>query len=462
MKTLELFLPVGVCFLWPTVSSESKLRGDNNGEWTANGVLDVVEQNEELVYNCNNDFGSSATIIPLSDTILIENSDLYSLCVLMRKKTKKGNRRSNPLFSNSEGNVEIIARSYSGNDWEIVKNVNGIQINCDDNDMCQIDLSTDSTEPFDEYEYILNYYDGATTLGDGDTIKRLSPTIRQSNTRDTIARFLDQTTFGVTRQDLTEFGNQPIASWINNQMFVTPMTSHREFWRTHMTARHEFPSEIGTVTHPCQMGTKYRLYAFTNKDIGRDMVLEKVLATGKIMVSVNGFVRTIVSRAHIVHNNAPIDLNDGSYQICDNQPRDEYYLDQEHNSPLQIRWVNSICYNVWFNDKSGNTNMSFDWEPAKPNKWFDLNPYQAFVQPTGYYGNRSPTVQEIVLTRTLQDLEPQCPNFEMTGNPEDPVFVAYDGQFWIHDPRFELHSNTPDAPLVDGGGANVIATEVSS
>jgi hypothetical protein len=38
----------------------------------------------------------------------------------------------------------------------------------------------------------------------------------------------------------------------------------------------------------------------------------------------------------------------------------------------------------------------------------------------------------------------------MSNDYASAAFGKYQGDFWIHDPRFEFHENTPENPMPDG------------
>jgi hypothetical protein len=113
---------------------------------------------------------------------------------------------------------------------------------------------------------------------------------------DEVARFLEQATFGPTRSEISTFrlDNLPLAfsSWINNQINNVPITSHRALFRTKLNAKMETATHNGAVTHPCQKGTKYRLYAFSSKDDGKYLEIKTI--GNKRILKVDGFVRTVV------------------------------------------------------------------------------------------------------------------------------------------------------------------------
>jgi hypothetical protein len=113
---------------------------------------------------------------------------------------------------------------------------------------------------------------------------------------DEVARFLEQATFGPTATEISTFrlDNLPkaFAGWINNQMMNVPVTSHRALFRRKLNAKMETATHNGAVTHPCQKGTRYRLYAFSSKDYEKYLEIETV--GKKRVLKIDGFVRTVV------------------------------------------------------------------------------------------------------------------------------------------------------------------------
>ena len=116
--------------------------------------------------------------------------------------------------------------------------------------------------------------------------------------RNVVARFLEQATFGPTRAAIAKLATasnlpQAFAGWIKDQQGTSvPLTSHRAMFRQRMNAKMETATHIGAVTHPCQKGSVYRRYAFSSKDAGKYMDIQTV--GSKSVISVDGFVRTVV------------------------------------------------------------------------------------------------------------------------------------------------------------------------
>lgn len=76
-----------------------------------------------------------------------------------------------------------------------------------------------------------------------------------------------------------------------------------------MNARFEVATPVGAVYHPCQVDTRYRRFAFSVKDSEKIMTIET--AGTKKLVSVNGFVRTVVD-GPIVSVDGDVVLEDGT------------------------------------------------------------------------------------------------------------------------------------------------------
>ena len=138
--------------------------------------------------------------------------------------------------------------------------------------------------------------------------------------RDEIARFLEQATFGPTRAAINAFGTSStnlqstFATWIRTQQTSVPITSHRALWRSRVNARMEHATGLGAVTHPCHAGTRYRRYAFSIKD-RRKFVEIRSVGQSKI-ISIDGFVRTVVGGPIAWYLDDSVVFGDGRYVAC--------------------------------------------------------------------------------------------------------------------------------------------------
>jgi hypothetical protein len=94
-----------------------------------------------------------------------------------------------------------------------------------------------------------------------------------------------------------------------------------------------------------------------------------------------------------------------------------------------------VDHAIAFNGVPGNPPISFDLSiEAKPNVMFELSSIKASPVDTAYFQDDSVTLQEIILTRALTDSP--CAALAEPGNPINPVFALYGGNYFIHDPRF--------------------------
>jgi hypothetical protein len=133
------------------------------------------------------------------------------------------------------------------------------------------------------------------------------------STKDEIARFLEQATFGQTLADIATFTTisnlqLAFANRIKTQQTTVPLTSHRAYYRRRMNARYEFASVVGAVTHPCQKGTRYRRFLFAFKDYGKVVTLQTIGNFTNVIM--DGFVRTVAS-GRVVASSGRVPLPDG-------------------------------------------------------------------------------------------------------------------------------------------------------
>lgn len=192
------------------------------------------------------------------------------------------------------GYLKPMGRSYDTNDWEpSAGDYSTLKFECILDGSCSVNLPT--------------------ILRDTARYQLTSFSAPSYSSNDIAARFLEQATFGPTLADISTLDetNLPLAfaKWIKNQQSSTvPFTSHREYYRRRMNARFEVATPVGAVTHPCQVDTRYRRFAFSVKDSEKIMTIET--AGTKKLVSVDGFVRTVVD-GPIVSVDGDVVLEDG-------------------------------------------------------------------------------------------------------------------------------------------------------
>jgi hypothetical protein len=131
---------------------------------------------------------------------------------------------------------------------------------------------------------------------------------------DESARFLEQSTFGPTRSDISMVNTGDLglsfANWIKEQQTLIPLTSHREFFRQRLNSRYDLSTPMSPVTHPCQTNTRYRRYALSNKDRSFKIVI-KTVGDYKV-ININNVTRT-VAEGPVTYtvSNQKIEVQDG-------------------------------------------------------------------------------------------------------------------------------------------------------
>jgi hypothetical protein len=110
---------------------------------------------------------------------------------------------------------------------------------------------------------------------------------------DKIARFLEQATFGPKLNDISSFPAS-FAQWIQAQQAL-PMTSHRRIFRERLNHRFTGPNLQGIPTSACAAGTRYRKYAFSDKDQGLAVEIKTDSLNQRKIFLIAGQRRTVVS-----------------------------------------------------------------------------------------------------------------------------------------------------------------------
>jgi hypothetical protein len=177
----------------------------------------------------------------------------------------------------SDGFLKPVGRSYNGINWEASAG----------------DYATL------EFDCVASYC--AVDLPSGRKYQLTTFANASYSRADSVARFLEQATFGPTRADIQSLDDgssslrSAYAEWIRNQQQSVSLTSHREYFRRRLNARYPVATQLGAVTHPCQKGTRYRRFSFSAKDSDKILVIETSAVNPiKKILSIDGFVRTVV------------------------------------------------------------------------------------------------------------------------------------------------------------------------
>ena len=129
------------------------------------------------------------------------------------------------------------------------------------------------------------------------------------NDRSKVSRFFHQTTFGPTMEMIDSFdysdpGNleDAMASWVHDQMFSVPMTSHRKYFRERADSAlmeekegENTSNQIYKVRSPCKKGSRWTEYSFTTDDYGNSQDIEVGFYGQGYLIKVKNIPRTVVT-----------------------------------------------------------------------------------------------------------------------------------------------------------------------
>jgi hypothetical protein len=200
--------------------------------------------------------------------------------------------------------VATVGRSYDGHPWESVAGIfSKLDYSCEAS-FCEVEIPI--TGP--------------------DQVYYLTSNVNNVTPKNEIARFLEQVTFGTTRNDLEIMrhitsnytqNNNGILSWLQVQLSKsqTPPTSHRALWRKHTSPRASSPGKEGTTIHPCSSGSRWRRASFTTND--KYKYVEIQMFQNRYMLIVDKRVRTILDRIDFI-SGIPFHGNEtaSGYKIC--------------------------------------------------------------------------------------------------------------------------------------------------
>mmetsp|Transcript_1433 Transcript_1433/g.2264 ORF Transcript_1433/g.2264 Transcript_1433/m.2264 type:complete len:3782 (+) Transcript_1433:192-11537(+) len=333
---------------------------------------------------------------------------------------------------NGETRVVPLARSYEGFDWETAAgNIAssmflGQSWNCYDTG-CQITLP-----PLEQGEsYGLTSYSYDITE------------------KDQIARLLESTTFGATRDDLNNFETSPsgidtsISAWVQDQMDVTSIgiTNHREFWRKRTNPMFVNPQSAAKPSHPCDPGSRWRRFAFTQKhSVWWSEHTLTYNGPGPYVVQLDGNPVTVVE---------DVQLDDGhvfdanlTYITCG---RPEEFV----GGRMYLRTEDGTCLS------SQNPVVNFTGFENIPKHVIDLPSDGNLFREID--DNLAPDDMFILLEGLSSTTCNNIPDVTEEGDPH--VFGRLPDNSWlIFDPRIVLEDNTDDSPIQDGGGSTELVT----
>ncbi len=110
------------------------------------------------------------------------------------------------------------------------------------------------------------------------------------------ARLHMQATFGADKDTLLQTSSAygvDYGLWVLDQMRITP-TLTRSYYRERANAR-PGQFDVGQVTKPCDLGSRWHRYAFESRDKGKDIVITIDTTKQRIVLSIDGAPRTEVT-----------------------------------------------------------------------------------------------------------------------------------------------------------------------
>lgn len=173
------------------------------------------------------------------------------------------------------GQPLLIARSYDGNAWENVPNLDFKlpRIECTEDDLC------------------LMYDAGNYTIRNLDVPQRLRD-ISESPLH-LAARLHMQATFGANKAELTrvaDFYGTDYSSWIIDQMQARP-TFTRSYFRARANSRPGRNGSPDGVTQPCDIGSRWHRFVFEKRDRDKNLVISLNSGASRFALSIDGYQR---------------------------------------------------------------------------------------------------------------------------------------------------------------------------
>lgn len=307
-----------------------------------------------------------------------------------------------------------IGRSYHGYAWEPYSGkYDQLEFHCDSS-TCSVTLPP---LPNDDYQYELVAFDH-----------------ELPSREDEVARFLEQATFGPTRETIRSIPDT-FEEWIKDQQEEIQMSSHRQFFRERATQRSSVPSARGISTHPCKAGSRYRKYALTDRDNQQDVTFYTDPVTGRKLVIVDDQARTVLDTTSPLVGSDGTLVPDGQYRLCG-------FGGNDIGEILRFRY-NGRCDDLSIQGEGALTN---------PKVFFDSQT-QPTNPPVNLGSNKVEKIAETELYLTA-DLDDENCNLvpPQRGKKVYSVIGELDGQQWLFDPQLVMLENTLENPLMDGGG----------
>ncbi len=321
-------LLVGVTLITTLANNNNNRKEDNSTQKEEDNDLYRPSLRAKPIATLNCQSSNIIEILP-GATASLANAPLNQLCTLTR------------VNKNNSKEIAPVGRSYNNKNWEAVAGpYNAISYQCD-GVKCDVQIpeTINTVGGGDEYVFQLRGY--------GNT---------QLSIEDEAARFFEQATFGVTKEDLNKVKSEVFeqialkdyfVNWIDEQINEISPTSHRQTWRERTLPQYEVDINTGgregRASRPCDEGSVWRAYAFTRYDGNKFIVVKEVQIdslTIRYALEIDGKIRTMVDSFDLRGLKETRDPSE-SMTICDTK--------EGTYEKLRVRYKGS-CYNV----KGGN------------------------------------------------------------------------------------------------------------
>ena len=362
-------------------------------------------------------------------TIALSSS--CTLCMLLRISSLTGNLSS---LTMQDWNMVPVARSYLNNAWENVAGpyVDKLQIKC---------LKSNCTLTIPHLAGVSRPVHFA-----------LLATNRQVSTKEKVARFLEQVTFGPTLEDVNKFNttmslNSQFVSWVQRQMdpsIIVP-TYHRQYFRERVD-NFLYLGMSNRPRNPCQIDSRWTKHSFYQQDY-QSIITVTMMNTTSYLFSIGGIPRTVVrSFQGKFDNGTVLNLTTGKYDFgwwTNEYVGGEVYMWIESN-PFQLVGGNPPLYLPQQIIDYYKTTIETIPLPARQ--------YFQDVAPAAFNYRGPQFYIGAGIRSTVNISNPTCEKMTgWTGN-RNLIGVFPDNDQWYYDARIILNSNTLDQPIADGGG----------
>jgi hypothetical protein len=315
----------------------------------------------------------------------------------------------------------VVARSYGGQVWEQVSDLDypPVGLNCNSNNQCSLDVAHTITSMPIPDSLVPPATRGA---------RMTSGTL---GNKELAARLLLQGTFGPTRAEInsvasTYAGN--FVQWIRDQIALPPSLLRR-YYRERANPRATTSSNgVGSLRRLCATGSRYHKYALNLDDEGARLVVD---VSGSVYtLTINGILRGEVSNFLGNVNGASTNLTFPlTLAICD-------VVEEENGTVL----LSNITGNAALFCRN-NTNGLTDYRFPNPAIAFS-SPPATTVQSVGVSDLSWTDVPGRMGDFILSSFSVPCLNRSVGGE----AFLGHNGAFYKFDARLKLLENSLGNP----------------